>query len=77
MVTYRAGSVPEVVEDGVTGVLAPAGDVAALAEATARLLRDPELRRRMGEAGRQRVAERFSWEKTARTMWEAMERLGR
>lgn len=77
VVSYRAGSVPEVVEDGVTGILVPARDLAALADAVGRLLGDPELAWRMGEMGRQRVAERFSWEKTARTMWEAMERLGR
>jgi glycosyltransferase involved in cell wall biosynthesis len=43
-----------------TGFLAPAGDPAALAAAVVRLLDDPDLARRIGEAGRRDVVERFS-----------------
>jgi phosphatidylinositol alpha-1,6-mannosyltransferase len=50
----------EVVEPGVTGLLVPPGDARALAEALADLLRDPERRRRMGEAGRAAVAQRWT-----------------
>jgi len=60
VVASRAGGLAEVVEDGVTGILVPPGDSKALAEAVCRLLRDPELRDRMGEAGRQRVLEKFT-----------------
>jgi glycosyltransferase involved in cell wall biosynthesis len=49
----------EVVADGENGFLVPAGDISALAERLDRLLADPSLRARMGDAGRQRVAERF------------------
>ena len=60
VVATRAGGLAEVVEDGVTGILVAPGDSKALAEAVCRLLREPELRRRMGEAGRQRVLEKFT-----------------
>ena len=59
------GALPEVVEDGVTGILVPPGDAPALAEAIRTLMSDPDLRRRMGQAGRERVLEKFSWRKAA------------
>ena len=51
------GGVPELVEDGASGLLAPAGDPAKLSAALAALARDPALRRRLGEAARRRAAE--------------------
>jgi glycosyltransferase involved in cell wall biosynthesis len=57
------GGSPEVVEDGVTGFVANPFDGPAFAERVARLLRDPELARRMGHAGRQRVQQRFGIER--------------
>jgi glycosyltransferase involved in cell wall biosynthesis len=59
VVATRVGGTPELVVDGETGVLVPPGDVAALAAALDSLLRDPELARRMGEAGRERVRAEF------------------
>src|SRR5262245_38973399 len=53
----RVGGVPELVEDGVTGMLVDKRDVAAIAQGLLRLLSDADLRRRMGTAGR-RAAER-------------------
>jgi glycosyltransferase involved in cell wall biosynthesis len=52
-------SVAEAVEDGVHGLLVPQRDEAGLAAAIERLLGDPELRARLGAAGRERVEERF------------------
>ena len=66
VVATRVGGVPLVVQDGVTGFLAPAGDAPALAVHIERLLASPELRRSMGEAGRQRVLDRFSKERLLR-----------
>ncbi len=54
------GGTPEIVEEGVTGFLTPRGDESALAASLGRLLRDPQLRERCGEAGRRRVRERFT-----------------
>ncbi len=59
-VATRVSGIPELVIDGETGFLAPAGDVAALAEAVLRLIQDPALARRMGRAGRLRIQESFS-----------------
>jgi len=56
---------PEAVENGVTGLLVPPESAEALAEALVALLHDPERRRRMGEAARQRVGERFAIERIA------------
>jgi glycosyltransferase involved in cell wall biosynthesis len=63
VVAYRAGGIPEVVLDGVTGMLATAGEVAELAERLQNLLDHPDLARRMGSAGR-RLAETHSLENT-------------
>ena len=57
---------PEVLRHGRTGYLVPAGDPGALAERIGRLLADPELRRRMGEAGRALVRKQFTFEAQAR-----------
>ena len=55
------GGAPEVLEDGVTGHVAPYGDVKAWTQGLMGLLDDEEGRRRMGAAGRRRVEERFVW----------------
>jgi len=59
VVASRLGGLPEVVEDGRTGLLVPPGDVRAMALAIARLLANPEERRAMGTEGRRRVESRF------------------
>ncbi len=64
VVAWDASSNPEVVEHGRTGLLCPTGDVAALAGALAKLMEDADLRARMGQAGRERVIEHFSLDKT-------------
>jgi len=63
IVATRVGGIPEVVEDGLTGLLMPPEDPFALAQAILRVLRDADLRRRLGEAGFARVRERFGVER--------------
>jgi glycogen(starch) synthase len=58
----RTGGVPELIEDGVSGLIVPPADPTALTEALCRLLQNSGLRQRMGHAARQRVEERFSVE---------------
>lgn len=69
VVATDVGSVAEVVDDGLTGLLVPVDDVEALRAALVRLLTDVPLAKRMGAAGRARVLERFTPERMARA-WE-------
>lgn len=55
------GGPPEVVLDGETGIVAPYADEGSWNEALLRLIGDPGLRERMGEVGRKRAMEEFSW----------------
>jgi colanic acid/amylovoran biosynthesis glycosyltransferase len=59
-VATAVGGVPELVEDGVTGLLTPPGDARALADALWQLLGDPRRAAQMGAAARARAVERFS-----------------
>lgn len=63
VVATRVGGVPDVVEDGVTGYLVAPRDTEALAERLERLARDPKLRRRLGDAGKERVLTRYAVER--------------
>jgi glycosyltransferase involved in cell wall biosynthesis len=60
VVATTIGGIPEVVEDGVTGLLVAPRDPAALAKKITQLLDDPPLRQRLGAAGRARVEREFS-----------------
>ncbi|HEX6701847.1 MAG TPA: glycosyltransferase family 4 protein [Gaiellaceae bacterium] len=71
VVASAVGGIPELVEDGVTGFLVEPGDVEGLRAALERLLADPELRRRMGRAGRAKVAERCSIESVTEATLDA------
>jgi glycosyltransferase involved in cell wall biosynthesis len=62
VVASDVGGLPDAVEHGVTGLLVPPRDPSALRPALERLLSDPDFARRLGEAGRERAKERFSWE---------------
>jgi glycosyltransferase involved in cell wall biosynthesis len=66
VVASQISGIPELVEDGRDGILVPPRDAAALADAIGRLHDDPELRRRFGSNGRQRVEQEFdSWANAA------------
>ena len=63
VVGSRAGGLPEVVEDGVTGALEEVGRVEAMAQRAVEILRDSKLQAEMGRTGRRHAIERFSVEK--------------
>ena len=66
VVASRVGGIPEMVEDGVTGLLVPPGDVAALQRALSRVLGDRTAASAMGAAARKRAAERYAAPEVAR-----------
>lgn len=73
VIASDSGGIPEVVAHGETGFLAPVGDVERMAEHALRLARDPDLRARMGAAGRKRAVGLFSPE-TMVDQYEALYR---
>jgi glycosyltransferase involved in cell wall biosynthesis len=70
-VATNVASLPEVVDDGVTGFLVPPNDPAPLGARLAWLRDHPEEARRMGQAGRRRVLERFTWDAVVRRCFAA------
>jgi len=66
VVTTAIAGIPELVHDGESGRVVPAGRAGLVADAIAQLATDPDLRRRLGAAGRARVEAEFSLEVTAR-----------
>ncbi|MCZ4609701.1 glycogen synthase [Streptomyces sp. Lzd4kr] len=68
VVASQVGGIPEVVDDGKTGLLVPLDDdfEAGLAHALDSVIGDPEAARRMGEAGRERAVGEFGWDAVAR-----------
>ena len=62
VVSTTVGGIPQLVEHGKTGFLVEPGDTKGFAEAIVTLLKNPELRREMGEAGRARAKEHYSLE---------------
>jgi glycosyltransferase involved in cell wall biosynthesis len=75
VVALDNGGTPEVVEHGKSGLLSPPNDLQALAANLLTLLRDPALRARMGEYGRQQVELRFTPARMARDMAAVYDRL--
>lgn len=70
VIATSAGALPEIVEDGVTGMIVPPGNSAALAKAIAALIEQPDRCREMGAAGAKRIRERFSWRRTAEETYD-------
>jgi glycosyltransferase involved in cell wall biosynthesis len=65
VISTTAGSIPELIEGGRTGVLVPPGDARALASAIRGLAHDVERRRELGQAGQARVRPELSWDSVA------------
>ena len=78
VVASRVGGIPEVVDDGITGILVPPDDADALAKACSELLLDADARTRMGSEGERRARSRYgihtALENTAAVYLELMER---
>lgn len=66
VVATNGGGVPEIVEDGHTGILVPMGDAQAMADAICRIISDPVAAKSMGVRARQRIADHFTLQQTAR-----------
>jgi glycosyltransferase involved in cell wall biosynthesis len=69
VVGYRAGNLPHLADDGTEGFVVPLGDVDALATALRRLVDDPHLRARMGEAAARRAATFPTWRDSAERLF--------
>ena len=74
-VVTRVGGNPEAVVEGVTGFLVPVDEPGAFVERIVRLARDPELRSRLGDAGKRRVTEQFGMPEVARRYLTVYEEL--
>lgn len=75
-VAMATGGCVEIVDDGQTGLLVPRGDVKALAQALGKLVRDPALRRKMGQAATQAADARFSlatWAERVEAVYEKVQ----
>jgi starch synthase len=66
VVASRTGGIPDVVEDGETGLLVTHGSTADLAAGLAKVVGDPDLAARLGAAGRRRAVNEFAWSDRAR-----------
>lgn len=77
IIASRVGGLAEAIQDGVTGLLVPPGDGAALAQAIVRLHRDADLRSRLGSAARQAQRARFSLDTMATRYLELYQELQR
>jgi glycosyltransferase involved in cell wall biosynthesis len=75
VVATLVGGVPDVVQDGVSGILVGVGDAEGLASAVEQLIKDPARRRIMGETGRQRVQQVYSADRLLRDIDELYQEL--
>ena len=66
VIATSAGSMPEIVRNGKSGLLVEAGSIAAIADSLKRLIEDPQLRRQLGSCGQQIAREEYSSELCAR-----------
>ena len=73
VVSTYSGGIPETVEHGRTGILVARGDAEELALAIGQLIDNPARAASVGEAGRQRVVERFTWEASAQRLADLIE----
>jgi glycosyltransferase involved in cell wall biosynthesis len=75
VIASNVGGIPEVVKDGVTGILVRPGDPEALADAIIKLASSVELRNKMGQAGRKFVRDNFLWDNCLNQMVDLYKKL--
>jgi glycosyltransferase involved in cell wall biosynthesis len=75
VVATAVGGTPEVVDHGISGLIVPVGDVAALADACRKMLTDPQRRTAMGRAGRAKVVSQFTFSRQAQRYEQLFQRL--
>ena len=75
VVVSNAGGSIEIVKNNETGIVVEFGDAKGIADAIVKILKDEELARKMGEKGRKRIEEEYSWEKEADKIEEIYEKL--
>ena len=68
-------SIPEIIQDGVTGFLARPGDAGDWAKKLIQLIKDKNLRQKMGQAGRQQALTKFTWENNLKIQLQVYENL--
>jgi starch synthase len=71
VIASRVGGIPDIIDDGVSGLLVPPADPQALADAIERVAGDPAFARRLAEAGREQLRTRFSWD-VITAKWDAV-----
>jgi glycosyltransferase involved in cell wall biosynthesis len=74
VVATNVGGLPEIIDDGVTGLLVPPRDPKALSAAIMRLIENSDLRQQLGQAARARVEREFTWNHVARETSRAYEK---
>lgn len=75
VVVTRVGGLPEVVDNGVTGIVIELGDREGAVKAIEKLVLDSELRRRMGKAGREKVYKEYNWNDNVQQMINIYEKV--
>lgn len=67
-VSTNAGGIPQIIEQGKSGIRVKAGNVEAIAETLVDLLKDEEKRRKLGESGRERIRDRFDFKENVNVL---------
>jgi colanic acid/amylovoran biosynthesis glycosyltransferase len=73
VISTRHAGIPDVVVEGETGILVEEGDVDGMAQAMIRLAQEPELAAKIGRAGRRRVEEHFTMDKSIGNLWQIIQ----
>jgi glycosyltransferase involved in cell wall biosynthesis len=75
LIVSNVGGLPEVVIDGVTGIVVPPKDSIAIANSLENLINNPELRTKLGKGGRKRVKELYEWDNNVNLMISIYEKI--